>query len=265
VQLVAITKWGTPLQQELPELAARLGMVAYDLRIKLAGALPVFYTTDADVQTARTHVDFLRGRGHGAVVCDLDAVPRSADMCVAKTFTLGPRELSGTDTNGGEFTLAYADVTSLIRVMCVRNEAVTVTTKEKKFSLGRAALSGGLVMTKAVEKQQSHTSQEREQVIYSFCGESSAPMMWREYGLHYGGLGKARDHSASRNFMTLLQELQQRCPQARYDDSMLTNKRRVDPTALGRGGAERHVEHSNERENELAAFVLHRAQLEGQL
>ena len=39
--IVAVTRWGPGLDQQLPELAAQLGMFPYDLRARLAGPLPV--------------------------------------------------------------------------------------------------------------------------------------------------------------------------------------------------------------------------------
>ena len=82
MHVVAVTRWGLPLEEELPELAARLGVLAYDLRLRLAGGLPALFVRVEDGTEAAGHVTFLRARGHGAVVCDAEAVPGPEDQLV---------------------------------------------------------------------------------------------------------------------------------------------------------------------------------------
>jgi hypothetical protein len=265
VHVVAVTRWGSPLQDELPALAARLGMVAYDLRLRLAGGLPVVFARAEEGVEAAGHVEFLRARGHGAVSCDTDAVPGPEDQIVPRDFELTATALQGLSTGGRRFELPFTEISALVHVACVTSAEQTVTTKEKKFAPGRAVLSGGLVLRKNVDRIDKTVSHEQEQVIYMFCRSHSAPYVWKELTLHYEGLGDQRQLTVAQNFAALSQRLRSLAPHAFHDQRLLTQKRRSDISVVAGGGRERRLETSNARENDLAAFLLFRGYLEGQL
>ena len=103
MHVVAVTRWGSPLQGELPELAARLGMVAYDLRLRLAGVLPAVFAQVEEKMEAAGHVEFLRARGHGAIACDAEAVPGPEDQIVPVDFEPTATALRGTCAQGRHF------------------------------------------------------------------------------------------------------------------------------------------------------------------
>ena len=63
-----------PIVPQHAPLAARLDMLADDLRLRLAGGLPAVFATVDDGIEADGHVKFLRARGHGAVTCNADTV-----------------------------------------------------------------------------------------------------------------------------------------------------------------------------------------------
>ncbi len=152
MHVVAVTRWGSPLQEELPELAARLEMVAYDLRLRLAGGLPAVFARVEDEAEAAEHVEFLRARGHGAVACDAEAVPGPEDQLVPVDFEPTETALRGTSIEGRRFELPYTDILALVHVACVTSAEHTVTTQHKKFAPGRALLSGGMALRKKVDR-----------------------------------------------------------------------------------------------------------------
>jgi hypothetical protein len=90
VFVVAITRWARPLEEELVELAAIVGEVPYDLRLRLAGTLPAIFGRTSDRQEAIERLGMLRGRGHGAVACDVDRVPRVKRCCRPATTSSRP-------------------------------------------------------------------------------------------------------------------------------------------------------------------------------
>jgi len=265
MHVVAVTRWGTPLQEELPELAARLGMVAYDLRLRLTGGLPVVFAQLKDGMEATGHVEFLRTRGHGAVACDADAVPGPEDQIVPVDFELTATALHGTSTRGRRFELPYTEVLAMVHVACVTSAEHSVTTQVKRFAPGLAVLSGGMVLRKKVKRVDKTVVQEQEQMIYMFCRSHPAPYVWKELTLRYEGLGDQRQLTTIQNFQTLSQRLRTLAPDAFHDQRLLTHKRRADVSVFAGGGRERRIETSNASENDLAAFLLVRGYLEGQL
>jgi hypothetical protein len=139
-----------------------------------------------------------------------------------------------------------------------------VTTQEKRFAPGRAVLSGGMVLRKKVDRVDKTVTQEQEQMIYMFC-RSHPPYVWKELTLRYEGLGDQRQLTAAQNFATLSKRLRSLTPHAFHDQRLLTQRRRSDISLVAGGARERRLETSNARENDLAAFLLVRGYLEGQL
>ena len=265
MHMVAVTRWGSPLQEELPELAGRLGMAAYDLRLRLSGGLPAVYARVDDGMEAAGHVEFLRARGHGAVACDTEAVPGPDDQIVPLDFEASATALHGTSTRGRRFELPYTEIFAMVHVACVTSAERSVTKQEKKFTPGRAVLSGGMVLRKKVDRVDKTVTQEQEQMIYMFCRSHPAPCVWKELTLRYEGLGDRRQLTAAQNFATFSKRLRALAPQAFHDERLLTHKRRADISVFAGGARERRLETSNASENDLAAFLLVRGYLEGQL
>ena len=265
MHVVAVTRWGLPLEEELPELAARLGVLAYDLRLRLAGGLPALFVRVEDGTEAAGHVAFLRARGHGAVVCDAEAVPGPEDQLVPLDFEVTATALRGICTQGRRFELPAATIFALLHVACVTSAEHTVTTTKKKFSLGRAVATGGMVLRKKVDHVSKSATQDQERMIYMFYGSRKAPCVWKELTLRWEGLGDERQLTTAQNFATLAEKLRTLAPNAFHDQRLLKHKRRADISVLAGGGKEHRLQTSNAGENDLAAFLLVRGHLEGQL
>jgi hypothetical protein len=265
MHVVALTRWGPPLESELPALAAHLGVLAFDLRQRLAGGLPAVFATVGDEAEANTHVEFLRARGHGAILCDMDVVPSPEDQLVPSHFELSEAAVRGKLEGSHGFEVPYADIIALVHVASVTSSEATKTTQEKKLSLGRAVVSGGLVMSKKVDRVEKKVTTEREQMLHMCCRGQAAPYVWKELTLHYEGLGDDLKLATAQNFARLTDQLRARAPHAFYDQRLLTQKRRAGITSVAGGDKDRRVEISNVRENDLAVFLLLRAHFEGQL
>lgn len=265
MHVVAVTRWGAPLDKELPELASRLGMVAYDLRLRLSGGLPVVFVRVDDPTEAAEHLAFLRERGHGAVTCDARAIPGPEHQVVPVDFRPTATSISGTCTRGQPFEIRYADIVALVHVACVTSAEQTVTTQKKEFSPARAVLSGGMILRKTVDRVDKTVNQEQEQMIYLFCRSQPAYSVWKEMALSYQGLGDQIRPTAVQNFQTLSNGLRKVAPQALYDNRLLTNKRQSDLSVFAGSAKNRRIETSNASEIDVAAFLLVRGFLERQL
>ena len=265
MHVVAVTRWGKPLEAELPALAARLGVVAYDLRLRLAGGLPSLFARVEHEPEASAHVEFLRTRGHGAVACAADAVPGPSDQVVPVDFELQSTVLRGLSNGGRRFEVIYDDILAMVHAACVVSSEQTVTTQEKKLSLGRAVLSGGMVLRKKVDRVEKTVTAEQEPVIYMFCRSQPAPYVWKERTLRYDGLSEDRQLTTAANFACLSARLRALAPSALHDERLLTRKRGTDITLHAGGPGARRVESSNVTATDLAAFLLVRGYLEGQL
>jgi hypothetical protein len=165
----------------------------------------------------------------------------------------------------GPARMPYADIVALIRASASHSETSTVVTKEKNFSLSRAALTGGLVMRKKVEHTKQERVEETEQVLYVIRRNARDPMCLRATRLRHGNLGDRLGATSLANFKTLIDLLRSHAPQALYDERLLAKRRKSVIHQLSMGAKNRHAGYSNASETDLAAHLLAVAFLSRQL
>lgn len=275
---VALTRWGPPhpagsppdarpaaaLEQLAVALAPRLGRSAYDLRLLLAGALPSVLLRTPEVARAQELLGLLRAGGHGAVACDLGRVSGSGDLPAPRDFAFEADAFSGTVPGSGPVRLGYEEVLALVRATHDTSEEITTETKEKKLSLARAAVTGGLSFSKTTTKREHSLRGEREQVLYVFARSGSGHLLLREQRLRYAGLGERVGRTLLENFNATVELFRERACAARYDDR-LVSQRRSESVVHSTGGESARVATTNAGETDLAAHLIAVAHLQGQL
>jgi hypothetical protein len=219
VFVVALLALGSTVEAEAPALAVELGNTAYEAGLLLRGAMPVLVLRTTDAKRASDLLAKLRGRGHDAAAFDANAVVSSEAMTTPRSFRLDQDALVSTGQN--EERLPFADVLAIVRAVHQTRTDTTTTTKEKKTSFARAALSGGLVTSKTVEKETSRTTEEREPVAYVFRRSHEAPWLFASTRLRYDGLGARLAPAQHENFESLLRVLLERAPGAVMDARLL--------------------------------------------
>jgi hypothetical protein len=231
VVLVALLTGGAMDDAGVAQLAADVGVVAYEARMLVAAGYPAVVATAADASRAYELVATLRAHGGDAVGCDASEVVSSDAMVALDRFTL---DLGG--VTAGQERLEWRDVLCLLRATHrARTETETQTT-ERKFNVGRSLLTGGLSNTTAVTKHAKDSSESREPVLYVFRRSGQTPWILREQGAHYEGLGPALARTTIENFATTCRTLRDRAPHAIYDERLVT-RARVSERAVRQGTA----------------------------
>lgn len=240
--VVALVTLATPgdTDAEAAALAADLGATVYEQRLQLAGGLPAVVLTTPDADRARALLRALRGRGHGAAAFDAAAVVPSGAMLALRRGRLeadalvaeDPARPPGAAGAPAEALdrLPFEDVLALIRASQRRRVEETVQVKERKFGMGRAVMTGGLMLTKKVTREETRVSDERMEVLYLFRRSGARPWLLRERGAAYTWLGDKVAPASMHNFQATVALLRERAPGARYDDR-LTGPRRALPFA----------------------------------
>ena len=108
----------------------------------------------------------------------------------------------------------------------MKQETSTETTKERKFDIGKAVLTGGLVISKTVKATEQKITEEREGFLFVYA-KGVLPLVFREGALDYSSLGPALQLSRTANFTALLAEIRSRSSQARFDDRLTTRAGQV--------------------------------------
>lgn len=257
--LIAITRWAASLDEEIGHLAQLTGLAPPDLRMRVAGQLPVYLADGLDAPTAERLLGAVSARGHGCVASDTERIPAATAMFVPRNFTFSDSALVGTPRSGEAMEMPFAEVLGLVRATAVMDTRTTVEEKKRKLSLGRLALTGGLVTSKTVTTRRTAANVEREQVLYVFRKTARDHMVLRESELQYSGLGTRVGHSRHENFNILVDLMRRGATQAFFDARFVSQRpSRLPHGAIAGGSAEAS-------ELDLAVFVLIVAHLKNQL
>jgi hypothetical protein len=198
-------------------IAPELGIVAYEARQRLALGSPAVVWTGGDREQALQILARMRARDPRAMACDTSAVIASDAMISMRDFAF----VDG-GVRAGEQTLPWSDVLCILRASQPR--VIETTTKEKQtdFSMGRAMLSGGLVVSKTTSKEVTTRSTDKEQVLYLFRKSGATPFQLRESSTRYASLGASVTPSSLQNFLTATRLFRESAPQSVYDERLVT-------------------------------------------
>jgi hypothetical protein len=220
VFLVAVAELATPIDLEAAALATDLGITAYEARLKIAVPSPAIVLTSADPGAAAELARKLRGRGHGVLSCDAADVVSSSAMVPLRRFTFEEDALVADDVPGAR--LPYTEILGIFRAMHETRTETRTQSKGSQFSAGRALLTGGLMVTKSVSRDEKTVTQEREQVCYLFPRGGKTPWLLPEQGTKYAGLGAEAGPSSAHNFVATLARLRKLASGAHYDERLMS-------------------------------------------
>jgi hypothetical protein len=220
MHVVAIHGWKDTSPELVQALAASVGITPYEMRQRLIGDGPSVMASFSDPQQARALAMKLNLAGVAALTVDTDGLRTAGSRFVVRRFELGERSLHLVDGNGQGRDIPCGDIDLLLTGTRIVGQTETVTVTERTLSLGKTVLSGGIPMTKKVERQEEVNREERENVLCLYAGDHP-PVLFTQGGLTYEGFGPAMKLSREANFAFLKSELRRLCPAARLDDRLL--------------------------------------------
>jgi hypothetical protein len=222
MHVVAIHNLKDDKQNRAGALAAVLKGTAFEAlsRLRARGSGPFVVGVFAEQEQAAALAGRLESGGFSAAVVSAGELEKEAAQWSIRRFILNEQDLSVQSVDGQSRTLAYHDIDLILRGIGISSGTSLETTKQRKFDLGAAVLSGGLKMTKMTKTTREVTTEEREG-FFTLYAANNPTLLFRENSLVYEALGPARELSRSANFTQLTAELRRRCPAARYDDRLL--------------------------------------------
>jgi len=252
VYVVALAELRAPVDAEAAALATDLGVTAYEARLLLVAGMPSVVKTTPDKALALDLLARLRARGHGAVACDASAVVASTAMVAMQRLAIGPDGV--TLAEPPDARLPFDDVLALVSAVHRQHADTTTTSRETKFSMQRALLTGGVALTKTVTKETRSASDDRAGVLYVFRRSGQTPWILREHGTAWTGL-PVLAATESENYRAAVALLRERAPGATFDDRLVTRKA-PERTALSGSGSQKTVRSSTEAGVDLLAHLL---------
>jgi hypothetical protein len=219
MHLVTVVALKGPLEPALGPIAECLGITPYELRIVFNAGLPAVVLAVDDAERAADTTALIRRLGHAAVVADRNEIVSSRAMIRLRDFALTAEGIAPTADSPER--LPYADLLCLLRSVHRSTTETVETVKDRKLRPGMAIATGGLVMSKEVEREVVSRQESRQQVLYLFRRSGLTPWILRERETHYGALGKAMQPTSLLNFNTTLELIRARSPGAPYDDRLM--------------------------------------------
>lgn len=219
MHLVVIHGWQEAGPELVQSLAATLGMTQFEVRPRLLGGGPAVVGRFADEQQAARLAGTLRLSGVATFVLDSDE-ERSRGRYLVRRFTLDSGTLAVETVGGETVRIPLASVRLLLPAIGISLQTESVTVTERKLSLGKTLLSGGIPLTKKVTRQEEVQSEERERTLFVVAGELPL-LVFRQNSMNYDGFGPAMKISRELNFSHLIAELRRLCPGALFDDRLL--------------------------------------------
>jgi len=203
-------------------LAAVLGRTLLEARGRVSEPEggPSVLATFAESGPAEELAEELRSRGFDALVLPSAAVETEEQRLVVRSFELGPGSLTALPRRGGAVEVPWRDVRLLLRGVVRVQHKRTQMVEQRKLSLGRAVITGGLMVTKTVKSTKHEIRTENEGFLQLYPA-SGPPLAFRQTALNFAGLGRL-EPSVAANFARLVAVLRQGSPQAVYDERLAT-------------------------------------------
>lgn len=192
-------------------------MPEVDLRMRAQGVLPKVIHTDVDVERAGRLAIALRERGAAAFLLDpftVGQVPR----LYARSLVWIDDGFAAVDGLGAQHPCPYSAIRLVQKGRKVHTESSEVTRTEKKFSVGRAVLSGGLILTKGVEKKELQSREDRVAMLLVQRNDGGDEIAIVEGHHDFRFLGAQMSPTSMVNLERTLVELRRRAPKLRVDD-----------------------------------------------
>jgi hypothetical protein len=128
----------------------------------------------------------------------------------------------------------------------------TVEQTVRKISLGRTALSGGILSTRKETVETKRVTNEREAVVYLFPVDAK-PWLLLSTQLRYDGLGPDMRISQTENFEVLQRILRELAPTTHFDNRLLAV--RASTNMIVSAGA-KHLTASSSGTMDILAHIL---------
>ncbi len=230
MDVVAVTRLGTSIEAEAKALAADLGALPYEQRMKLQRGMPAVVLATPDAARARAVEERLRARGHDVIRFDTAAVVASDAMIAMRWFRFEPDGILTTDAQSER--LRWADIAVIVRAAHRTSVETSEVVLKKQLAPGRALLTGGLIMNKTTAHKVTGHTEDSEAVLYLMPRTAGSPWLLREQRATYGALGTDVTASSIRNFELVVDRIRTSARQAAFDDRLVARKGTADEVDL---------------------------------
>ncbi len=220
MHVVVIHDWNRGTAEMVQILTQLLGVTPFEASQRLMGGGPAVMAGFAESGSARSLAIALQEKGIPTFVIDAESVRGATGHLVVRRFELCERFLLLDSVNGKRAEIPYGEIEVLLPALGITTSSETRTLVERKLSIGKTILSGGIPISKKVERKEEVKTEERRRLLYLYTG-NRLPALFSQDGMSYEGLGVAMKHSRELNFTYLTNEMRRLAAGAAYDERLL--------------------------------------------
>jgi hypothetical protein len=228
MNIVAINNLGKDEETLSKALAHALGKTAYEARSRLRvpqGGPSIVAVFRGPGEADECAVK-LRANGFETVVLREDEIESDEKRFLTRSFEFRDGSLRAESRNGESVAVPLTDVKLMLNGsgMSVRTGTEKIT--ERKFNLGMAIATQGLVMSTKTTREVHTEAHTRERFLYLYP-VNLPTLVLRENALLYDPLGAELKPSRAANFNYIVEELKRLCTAAVFDDRLLNRGNQV--------------------------------------
>jgi hypothetical protein len=204
-------------------LAAAMGLTVFEAssRLRAPGSGPLAVGVFAERERAVGLMERLQTAGFTSCVLTDAEIDVERRGYTVRRFTIDIGEIRCTTDRGDGIAFPFAEIGLILRGTAIVRDVATETVKTRSISPGRALLSGGLMITKTASKTSERATEERQGFAHLYA-KDHPPLVLRENALVYDSLGPSLKPSRAANFRHLVAEMRRLCPNAVYNERLLT-------------------------------------------
>lgn len=221
MHVVVIHGWKVETLEFVQALSVALGIMPYEIRQRMIGGGPSVVACFADPERAGALSAKLNECKVPTLIIDVHDLRSKSGRFIVRRFELKEGVLQVERNDGQTELIPFGEIDLLLTGTRIQEGSETVTVTERKLSLGKTLLSGGIPMTKTVKRQEEVTREERENILSLYAGDRG-PIVFCQGGMTYEGFGAEMKLSQELNFAYLRKELRRLCPAAGFDDRLQT-------------------------------------------
>jgi len=206
-----------------------------DVKLRLTGTLPRVLLSDTNAEHVRDLAAELDRNGFVTLVCDPADAARDEDRIVARQLELSSSGFVVIERTLARHPVSGDAITLLQRGWRSSTTRETVATSERKISLGRVVLTGGLLVSKKVRKSSVQVSESREAFLLVQRLGSLPEIILYEKQLDYRFLCAEIQPAAYGNLMLSMERIRSIAPRAPLDERVAQSGfvQRLEPVAVG--------------------------------
>lgn len=221
MHLVVITRWKEETTESAQEISKVLGNTVFDVQQRMICGSPTVLAGFADPQQALIMAKRLNQTGNVTMIVDVTEFRSRTGSIIVRHFKLNESSLHIEMADKRSAEIPYEKIDMILPVSCSVRHSETKITTERKLSIGKTLLTGGLPMFDKVKHKQDLTSEKINKILYLYVSKRLQPIVFSVDNITFEGLGEAMKISRELNFTYLIGELHRLSPGAGYDDRLL--------------------------------------------